>query len=129
MNNFHDMPRSVLVVDDEEETIWIFRDTLTKEGFEVNGFTCPLDALEHFKNNHHNYRILAAGIRLQPISGFELVREAKEVKPDVKAILLSPFEMDMSEIEKVMPHLPVDDVVKKPLTPEQVRDIARMHFL
>lgn len=123
------LPRAVLVVDDEEATIEVFQSSLVSEGFQVDGFIRSQEALDHFMNNYRKYAILVSGARVQPISSLDLVRKAKSIKPDIRAILSSPFEMNVGEIERVMPSLPVDKLVQKPVSPEQVVDIARRHFL
>jgi len=122
------LPTPVLVVDEEEMTVFTFRDSLTPEGIGVDGFTHPVEAIEYFTNNYQKYRVLVSAIKIQPMNGFEIVRRAKAIKPDVKAILLSPFEINLSEIKKMMPTLPIDKVIQKPVTHEQVIRIAKSYL-
>jgi YesN/AraC family two-component response regulator len=50
------------------------------------------------------------------MSGLELVRHIKEIRPETKVILMSSFIIHMGEFEKVLPSLKIDGVVKKPFT-------------
>ena len=43
------MSHSIAIVDDEHDTVQLFKDILTTNGYTVAGFTNPLLALEHIK--------------------------------------------------------------------------------
>lgn len=46
------MSHSIALADNELDTVKLFDDILTANGYNVAGFTNPLLALEHIKENH-----------------------------------------------------------------------------
>ena len=50
------------------------------------------------------------------MSGFELARQLKEIRPDTKVVLMSSFVIHKAEFKKVVPSLDIDDFVMKPFT-------------
>jgi len=43
----------------------------------VNGFTNPLEALEHYKINCTQYGVVISDIRMPGITGFDLLKKSK----------------------------------------------------
>jgi DNA-binding NtrC family response regulator len=100
----------ISVVDDEADIAYLFRDALdTIEGVDVFAFTDPVLALEHFQVDHRNYRCVITDFRMPSMNGAELLDRVKEIKPDVKRILVSAFEMyddsfkDCHSIDQFLP--------------------------
>jgi response regulator RpfG family c-di-GMP phosphodiesterase len=48
------------------------------------------------------------------MSRFEVARKIKKLNPDVKVVLITAFEINKSEFEKVMPDLKIDNFIAKP---------------
>ena len=55
--------RSIAIVDDEPDTVQLFKDILTTNGYDVTGFTHPLLALEHIQENHEKFDLILAIIK------------------------------------------------------------------
>jgi DNA-binding response OmpR family regulator len=56
--------RSILVIDDEFDIVNPIKRSLQKQGFNAYGFTDPLLALEHFKNNSNSIDLILCDIRM-----------------------------------------------------------------
>ncbi|MGA8565073.1 MAG: response regulator, partial [Nitrososphaeraceae archaeon] len=86
-------------MDDEYELVCLFKDMLsTIEGLEVYGFTSPSDAFEHIRLNVLNYDLVLSDLKLPEITGIELLTKIKELKPSVKALLMSAFDIQDDEL-------------------------------
>jgi YesN/AraC family two-component response regulator len=48
------------------------------------------------------------------MTGFQLARRIKDLQPDVHVILISAFEINKTEFDKVMPHKHIDSFLAKP---------------
>ena len=48
------------------------------------------------------------------MNGFQLVRRVKELRPDIKIIMMTAFEVDMKEFNTVFPSTRVDKIIRKP---------------
>jgi DNA-binding response OmpR family regulator len=63
---------SIMIVDDEIDIATFMKLSLQKWGFNVDSFTDPFLALEHFHLNSKDYTIVISDIRMPGINGFEL---------------------------------------------------------
>jgi DNA-binding NtrC family response regulator len=107
------LSRSILVVDDELDIVIIFRQALSKQGYSVFGFTDPALALEHFRLNSKNYRLVIADVRMPNMSGFELAASIKAINPDAKILLMSAFEI--GDLEFSISPAKISDFIRKPI--------------
>jgi YesN/AraC family two-component response regulator len=62
------------------------------------------------------------------MNGFELVREAKHLNPDIKTVIMTAFEINESEFSKVMPSTKVDDFVRKPVSVNLLKTVLLKHI-
>jgi two-component system cell cycle sensor histidine kinase/response regulator CckA len=85
----------IMVVDDDFDITTLVKITLQKNGFKnVFAFTKPLLALEHFKINLKDYSLVIADIRMPEMNGFEFAREVSRVKPEIKVLLMTAFDIN-----------------------------------
>jgi CheY-like chemotaxis protein len=111
----------VLVLDDDFDISLLIKQTLQKDNFKnVFAFTDPLLALEHFRKNQKEYSLIISDIRMPTMNGFEFVREAKKIKPKVKILLMTAFEIDDKEFARVLPKPKIDGLIRKPASPKQI---------
>ena len=108
--------RSILVIDDEFDIVNPIKRSLQRQGFNAYGFTDPLLALEHFKNNSNSIDLILCDIRMPQMNGYELVRKIKTLQPKVRVILMSAFEINDLEFSKVFPSIKIDGFISKPVS-------------
>ncbi len=115
-NNRNEKPiANLLVVDDDSDIVYVLKQSLLKNGFLVNAFTNPEDALQNFQSNSKDYCLMVSDIRMTGLSGIQLARKVKEINPNVKVILMTPIEIRDNEFSKVFPSTQVDGFVQKPV--------------
>ena len=118
-------PKRIMVVDDEADIATVLKKGLGLEGYQVDAFTNPREALRRFKPNY--YDLLLLDIRMGPINGFELSRELLKKDSEQKVCFMTAFEVNLAESKAVFPNLKVDGFIKKPFaTKEMVRLIERL---
>jgi DNA-binding NtrC family response regulator len=105
----------LLIVDDDSDIVQVLKMGLLKNGFSVEAFTDPNEALQSFKSNAESYCLVLSDIRMPSLSGIQLSKKVKEVNPDVKVVLMTAFEVRGSEFSKVFPSTQVDGFVQKPI--------------
>jgi CheY-like chemotaxis protein len=76
----------ILVVDDDELNLFLIRNLLEREGYELYTFTSPLLALKQIKELRPG--LVLTDLVMPHMDGLELTRKIKEVFP-VPVILLS----------------------------------------
>jgi two-component system cell cycle sensor histidine kinase/response regulator CckA len=114
-NNDNKPLAKLLVVDDASDIVQVLKTGLQKNGFLVNTFNNPEEAIQSFKSNSKDYCLVLSDIRMPALSGIQLARKVKEINPNVKVVLMTSFEIKDNEFSKVFPSLHVDGFVQKPI--------------
>lgn len=110
----------ILLVDDNSDSLFIFKRGLQVNGFEVDGYDSPQEAIKFFKPNVYDLAIL--DVRMQDINGFTLYGQMKEIDPAITACFLSAFEIHSEEYKQVFPSIGdgVRTIIRKPIS---IRDL------
>ena len=122
-NNNGDKPLAkLLLVDDDSDIVQVLKMGLVKNGFLVDAFTTPEEALQSFKSNADSYCLVLSDIRMPGLSGMQLARKVNEFNPNVKVVLITAFEIKDNEFSKVFPSTKVDSFVQKPVGIKELTD-------
>ncbi len=105
----------LLIVDDDPDIVQVLKLGLLNNGFLVDGFTNPEEALQSFKSNANNFCVVVSDVRMPELSGIQLARKLKEVNPGIKVVLMTAFEIRDNEFSKVFPSTSIDGFVQKPI--------------
>jgi DNA-binding NtrC family response regulator len=112
----------LLIVDDDSDIVQVLKMGLVKNGFSVDAFTNPEDALQSFKSDAESYCLVLSDVRMPMLSGIQLSKKIKEINPDVKVVLMTAFEIGDNEFSKVFPSSQVDGFVQKPIGIKELTD-------
>jgi DNA-binding NtrC family response regulator len=114
----------VAVVDDEKDIVLLFRDALSQiDGCTVFGFTDPQVALEHFITNQQFYYLILTDFRMPTLTGIQLIMKMNEIKPSIRAVLVSAFEMRDEEIfQQCMKKNIINGFLQKPIAMNDLID-------
>jgi CheY-like chemotaxis protein len=118
--------QSILVVDDEHDIVEPIKLWLQKRGLEVQGFTDPLLALEYFKNNSSSIGVVLSDIRMPQMNGYELVKRIKNLRSEVRIILMSAFEINQADMARVLPEVKIDSLISKPISLRNLTKVLDM---
>lgn len=114
----------VLVATDDVETAEAIRATLTAEGYEVHTVGHGADVLERFSQQH--YDLLISSIQLPDRDGRDLYIALRARWPFAypRVLFLVPVDAQIPPPARglVGPEAPI---LRTPLTPEALRDVAR----
>jgi DNA-binding response OmpR family regulator len=86
----------ILLVDDESDITTALKMYLELQGFHVDAFTDPVNALAQFKAGF--YQLLILDIKMPEMNGFELYTEIKKKDDTIKVFFLTA----LSESESYM---------------------------
>ena len=115
-NNNKDNPQArLIVVDDDPDLAKVFRAGLLMNGFLVDVFTNPEDALQNVQSNSKDYySLMLSDIRMPKMSGIQLARKVKEINPSIKVVLMTAYDVKDNKFSKVSPPIQVDGFIQKP---------------
>ena len=88
--------RRIAVVDDNEILVRLWRRLLEKMDCEAFITSSPEAVMRHLQSN--NVDILIADVVMPTMDGFDLVRQVKEVMPDLRIILTTGYPCDFTRI-------------------------------
>jgi diguanylate cyclase (GGDEF)-like protein len=89
----------VLVVDDDRLVLQLFVETLTEEGYDVDGASNGVEAMKLIRKNR--YDVILTDLKLPDISGIEILRKVKERTPNVEVIIITAYGTVDSIVEAV----------------------------
>jgi two-component system cell cycle sensor histidine kinase/response regulator CckA len=107
----------VLVVDDEKVVRRALQRILERDGHQVKVAECGQEAIDLFNAHWKELDVVVLDVMMPDVDGREVLRRMRELKPDVRVILSSGFNVESD------PSLAVTGtwVLQKPYTPDQVR--------
>jgi two-component system cell cycle sensor histidine kinase/response regulator CckA len=104
----------IMVVEDEPDLLRMVEIYLRRWGFTVDGFNNPLEALANFKNNHEQYSLVLTDVRMPDMTGFELATALLKIKPAIKIVIMTAFDVMPRDLETLLPIIKYDDLLIKP---------------
>jgi DNA-binding NtrC family response regulator len=82
----------ILIVDDDPAMVDTLADILSDEGFRIGKAGDGYTAVEMIKEN--GIDMVLMDIRMPGMDGVETFRQLKEIKPDIKVIMMTAYAMD-----------------------------------
>ena len=110
----------IMVVDDEFDIVTIIRRYLEKWGFSVDTFTNPQYAYEIFKSHPDRYCLVLTDIRMPEMTGITLANLLIKVKPEIKVVIMTAYEVAPEDLHEHLPSLSHQDILLKPFKLLQV---------
>ena len=110
--------KKILLVDDERDITIAFRVSLESNGFIVDTFNDPEEALSNFKAEL--YDLLLIDIKMPKMNGFELYQEIAKVDNRAKVCFITAFEVYYKSLRQLFPSANVDCFIKKPITTDEL---------
>jgi DNA-binding NtrC family response regulator len=118
----------VQIVDDEFDIVNVLKLYLQQVGLKVFGFTDPYLALEHFRINCKDYILVVSDIRMPGMNGFEFVRNIREIKPEVKVLLMTAFDINTNIVSEELLSTKVNGFIQKPVSSKELNNIILKHI-
>ena len=117
------------MLDDDFDISNLLKISLKKQGYIVFAFTDPLLALEHFRKNHSSYSLVITDLRMPVMSGFEFLRNIKNMKPEISVVLMSAYDISGDdEFTNFTKDYVIGGFIQKPVTMKELSSIVEAHF-
>jgi CheY-like chemotaxis protein len=114
----------ILFVDDEPALVDIGKKMLEHLGHEVIIRTSSLEALEAFRNNPERFDLVISDKTMPQMTGFDLARELKQIRPDIPIILCTGFS-DATDSDKAKA-MGISGLVMKPIVMREMAETIKM---
>ena len=82
--------KTILLVDDDRDTCFTFKEMLEGQDFDVHAFDKPQDVMEKFRRGV--YDLVVLDIKMPIINGLQLYQEIRKVDKNVKVCFITASE-------------------------------------
>ena len=110
----------ILIVDDEENILWVLKKGLEKNNFLVDTATSGEKALDQLKKNE--YLLMFSDIFMEGISGLELMEKSRQISPNLKIVIMTAQDSMNNTIEAM--RLGAYDYLSKPFDFDDVYNLV-----
>ena len=109
---------NILIIDDDEDILFTFRAIIHSEGYHVDSYSSPYEALGHFSHmDPYFYDLVIMDIRMPELNGILLYSKIKAINPEVKVIFLSALNA-IDEMLSIFPEIRPSEIIRKPIEPD-----------
>ena len=111
----------ILIVDDEPDIAQVLKMGLEKNGFAVDTYNDPLDAVYNFKAD--SYDLLLLDVKMPKMTGFELYSKLHQLDEKAKICFITAYEIYYDEFKRMFPKVKVECFIRKPVS---IDNLARL---
>ena len=79
----------ILVIDDEDQILAVLRKSLERKGYEVNGMTDPILALQAVKSDPDRWDVVISDVNMPEMNGIQIAQAIHYIRPNLPVILCS----------------------------------------
>jgi CheY-like chemotaxis protein len=111
---------NIMVVDDEPDILFTYKSLLSAEGYNIEAFTDPPEALKHFvqlPDPSSHYQLVLLDIRMPRLNGIQLFYKIKTLSPNTRIMFCSALDI-AEELVSILPDIKYSDIIKKPVKRE-----------
>ncbi|MFL6486284.1 MAG: response regulator [Nitrososphaera sp.] len=109
---------NIMIVDDEPDTLFTYEWFISDEGYNVEAFTDPQEALKHFVKLSgafsSYYQLVLLDIRMPRLNGLQLSNTIKTLSPNTKIMFISALDM-AEELTSILPDIKYSHIIRKPV--------------
>lgn len=116
--------KNILIVDDDEDLTNLFQTFLEYDGYKVDAFTDPIDALNSFKKNTYDLGLL--DLKMPRMSGIILFQKLKNIDPTLLFRFITAHKEYIERLKKNKPDIE-KIVIYKPIWLNELR--TKIHSL
>jgi DNA-binding response OmpR family regulator len=111
--------KNILIVDDDKDLTNLYETFLKFDGYKVDAFTDPIDALYSFRKNV--YDLVLLDLKMPKMNGIELSQEMQKIDPNLSYRFITAANKEYIEsIEANNPDIK-ENIIYKPLWLNEIR--------
>jgi DNA-binding response OmpR family regulator len=111
--------KNILIVDDDEDLTSLYQTFLKFDGYKVDAFTDPIDALSSFKKDF--YDLVLVDLKMPKMNGVELSQELQNIDPDLLFRFITAASKEYIENLKINNPNMEKNIIYKPLWLNEIR--------
>ena len=116
--------KRILIIDDDKDIINLFKTILEYDGYKVDAFTDPIDALYSFRKNV--YDLVLLDLKMPKMNGMILYQKLKNIDPTLLFCFITANKEYIEHLKKNIPDIE-KIVIYKPILLSKLR--RKIHLL
>ena len=116
--------KNILIIDDDEDITNLFKTFLEYDGYKVDAFTNPIDALYSFRKNV--YGLVLLDLKMPKMNGMILYQKLKNIDPTLLFCFITANKEYIEYLKKNNPNIE-KNVIYKPIWLNELR--SKVHSL
>jgi DNA-binding NtrC family response regulator len=109
-----------MIVDDEPDLLRMVEIYLKTWKFDVIGFNSAFEALAFFKKNPTLFSLVLTDVRMPGMTGIDLAGQMLKIKPDLKIMLMTAYQIDSLDLKTALPVVRYEDILRKPFRLKEI---------
>ncbi len=118
---------SVLVVDDEPDTTRVIKMGLEKEGFEVDIYNDPEEALKLFSADTYDFLLL--DVKMPKMDGIELYEKLRKMDDIARVYFVTATDRYSNLVNERYPNWNGNCIIVKPVSTRTIASLLRKDYL
>ena len=115
----------ILLVDDEKDILFLYREWLKSDGYQIVSFVNPVEALNYLNKNDNisNCSLVIADYKMPQMSGLDFIKKIKEKdsNSNIKTIIVSAYVKD--DLLQDNPYIKrIDKIIEKPVDVDTLKN-------
>ena len=86
----------ILFIDDEKDVVDLGKDLLEKLGYNVSAKTCPIKALDSFRDHPEKYDLIITDMTMPKLTGEKLAMECLKIRPEIPIMHCTGFSSSIT---------------------------------
>ena len=111
--------KSILIVDDDEDLTNLYETFLKFDGYKLDAFTDPIDAISSFKKDV--YDLVLLDLKMPKMNGVELSQELQNIDPDLSFRFITAASKEYVENLKIENPGIEENIIYKPIWLNEIR--------
>jgi DNA-binding response OmpR family regulator len=111
--------KSILLVDDDEDLANLYETFLKYDGYKVDAFTDPVDALYSFRKDV--YDLVLLDLKMPKMNGVELSQELQNIDPNLSFRFITAASKEYVENLRIENPGIEENIIYKPLWLNEIR--------
>ena len=118
--------KNILIVDDDEDLISLYQTFLKFDGYKVDAFIDPVDALSSFRKDV--YDLVLLDLKMPKMNGVKLSQELQNIDPNLSFRFITAASKEYVENLKIENSGIKEKIIYKPLWLNEIRTMIHSLF-
>ena len=115
-------PPKIAVMDNDEDTVNLFTDVISMQGYLVIGFENPYYLIDYINEYPEQLKFIIIDYKMPQMTGCELANQVNEINPNIRMAFVTGYDNIVNNTLNL-------EIFKKPLTVPKIIEVVNKYRL